>query len=239
MTPYLIRISSQKGGVGKTTVAINLAAAFAWHGKDVLLADSDVIIASIADFLGMEEPKVGFNEVLFKQLEAKQYFVRYEPGNFDVLPNTKIVGKYEPTLEMFKHIKAQIDDLKYDFIVADSPPGVFSPAASAIAGFFNQGVMVSTPQETTLHSNEKLMEIYKDKTIENVMVLNRVGSSTYELGIDAIKEQYGFDIAAVLPEDPIVPRSIFEKKPAYILDRQSRFSQAMDLLAKRWIDNRY
>ncbi|MDE1860463.1 MAG: MinD/ParA family protein [Candidatus Micrarchaeota archaeon] len=229
-TPYVVAVVSKKGGVGKTSISVNMAAVLASLGSGVLLIDADPGNANIIDFLGMEQPKKGFKDVLFDMLEAKPYIVHYQQGKFDVLPGTDYVGVYAPTTEQVIHLGAQAKYQDYDFIIVDNSPTLsFFAAAGPL---FNMQFIVSTPQAPALNASKRLKELYESNARKNSIVLNRVGASPYDLKPDEIKEKYGFDIAAILPEDPIVPQSVAVKLPAFLLDRESKYSKAIYELSR-------
>ncbi|MDE1860461.1 MAG: MinD/ParA family protein [Candidatus Micrarchaeota archaeon] len=231
--PYVIRISSKKGGVGKTTVSVNLSAALASLGKKVILVDGDPTNANVADFLGLEDPKVGFKDILFNKLDAELGIMPYKAlPKLDLLLGSDNVGTYAPNSEQIVHFGQQVAKFDYDYIIVDTPPGFF---VHDLAPIYKESLIISTPQEPTIASNKKLSEMYSGDALQNHLVLNRVGSNSYELRPDAIREMYGFDVMAVLPEDEIVPRSIAAKMPAYLLDKTARFCVAIEALAKRYM----
>ncbi|MDE1860462.1 MAG: AAA family ATPase [Candidatus Micrarchaeota archaeon] len=230
--PYVIRISSKKGGVGKTTVAVNLSTALAVLGKRVLLVDGDPTNANISDFLGLEDPKIGFADILFNELDAESGIVNYkELGNMDLLLGSDRIGIYAPTKEQIIHFGYQAGKFNYDYIIVDTAPGFF---LHDLVPIYKESLIVSIPQGPTMDSNKKLSDLYNQDILRNHVVLNRVGSSAYELNVDTIKQDYGLDIAAVLPEDPIIPQSIAKREPAYLLDRTSKFCVAIENLARAY-----
>ena len=86
---YSIRVSSQKGGVGKTTVAINLAVALSMHNYRVLLVDADMISPSVGFFMGMESANIGIRDVIDGKADSSQAIIRHNVSGVDVIPGTQ------------------------------------------------------------------------------------------------------------------------------------------------------
>jgi MinD superfamily P-loop ATPase len=77
--PYIIRMSSQKGGVGKTTIAVNLSTALSVKGYRVLLVDADIYNPCITFYLGLRSPTVGFKDVLLGKSKLEKSDILYSP----------------------------------------------------------------------------------------------------------------------------------------------------------------
>ena len=130
--PYIIRVSSQKGGVGKTTVAVNLATSFALMGYKTLLYDTDFSNPSVGFHLGLEDANIGIQSVLTKKTRLQNAIVTHDPSGMHVLPceiNTKMNTATPEQINLFK---SEVLRENYDFVVGDTPPGVIGSEISSL-----------------------------------------------------------------------------------------------------------
>lgn len=125
----VIAVANQKGGVGKTTTAINLSAGLARLGKRVLLADLDPQANSTISFLDWSRVDQTVYDLLTDQTVTPEQCIR--PSNvagLDLLPSrialakieSKLVGEFDAPFRL----KDRLDPLRsaYDFVVVDTPP---------------------------------------------------------------------------------------------------------------------
>ncbi len=124
-----IAIANQKGGVGKTTTAINLAAAMAQKGKRVLLADLDPQANSTISFLDMQDVELSAYDLLTEpSLPFSEIVKQTKIENLDVLPArislAKLEGKLVGELDAPFRLKDRLDPVarNYDVVVIDTPP---------------------------------------------------------------------------------------------------------------------
>ncbi|NYT24725.1 ParA family protein [Alcaligenaceae bacterium] len=126
---YVFCIANQKGGVGKTTTAINLAAALAVLKKHVLLIDLDPQgNATMGSGVDKNTVQANLYEVLLGEVSIAEARVRSDAGDYDVLPaNRELSGAEIDLVQMDERearLKMAIDGVRdeYDFILIDCPP---------------------------------------------------------------------------------------------------------------------
>jgi chromosome partitioning protein len=126
----VIAIANQKGGVGKTTTAINLAAAFAQRGRRTLLVDLDPQANSSISYLDVRKIPKSMFDVLSNGTPLSDVIAASPVPHLDIAPSRIALAKLESQLigEVDAHfrLKDRLDVLsdRYDFVVIDTPPAL-------------------------------------------------------------------------------------------------------------------
>ncbi len=155
----IIVVASGKGGVGKSTVAVNLALGLAKKGASVGLIDADIYGPSIPIMFGLEDarPKAAQNEAGQTRIEPiEKYGIKLLSIGFFTDPNQPVPWRGRMVSTAVKQLFNDADWGELDYLVVDLPPGTGDIHITVSQGFPVTGaVIVTTPQNVALADARK------------------------------------------------------------------------------------
>ncbi len=212
---YKIFVMSGKGGVGKSSIAANLAAALALRGKRVGLLDVDIHGPSVPRLLGLK----GLLDTNDKNMiEPKKYSENLSVVSMESLlkdPDQAVLWRGPMKTSVIRQFIADVKWGDLDFLVVDSPPGTGDEPMTVLRTIPDAlCVVVSTPQEVSLADVRKAIN-FLQYARANVLGIVENMSGLYcphchkeiELfkkgGGRKLAEKYGLDFLGAIPLDPL------------------------------------
>ena len=165
---HIIGIASGKGGVGKSTVSVNLAVALARLGYKVGLADADVYGPSVPKMTaseGMVPDAIleGEKEVI---LPYEKYGVKWMSIGYFAKPEQALIWRGPMACNALKQMILQVRWGELDFLLIDMPPGTGDIHISLVHDIPLEGaVIVSTPQDVALADVEKGVNMFRNESV--------------------------------------------------------------------------
>ncbi len=178
---HIVAIASGKGGVGKSTIAANLAVALAQSGRKVGLIDADVYGPSIPKMFNKEgERPAGRSEEGTEWIiPIENYGVKMLSVSFFVRPEDAVVWRGPMATSALKQLISQGDWGELDYLLIDLPPGTGDVHLTMVQEVPVTGVViVSTPQEVALADVVKGIHMFTGEKI-NVPVLGLVENMSW------------------------------------------------------------
>ncbi len=165
---HIIGIASGKGGVGKSTVSVNLAVALARLGYKVGLADADVYGPSVPKMTATEAdmPEAIVNGEQEVILPLEKYGVKWMSIGYFAKPEQALIWRGPMACNALKQMILQVRWGELDFLLIDMPPGTGDIHISLVHDIPMEGaVIVSTPQDVALADVEKGVNMFRNESV--------------------------------------------------------------------------
>ena len=239
----IIAVGSGKGGVGKTTLSVNLAVALAKLGHKVGVLDADVYGPNVPLMLGVNaQPRmVGENRI--EPLEA--FGVKVISVGF-LNPGDKPIIWRGPMLhQIVKQFLGLVEWGHLDYMVVDLPPGTGDIALSLVQSVPLTGaVVVSTPSDVSLQDARKAIEMFRQMKVDLVGVVENMSYFTcphcnHEIdifsrgGAEKMAQQFSVPFLGSIELDPEVRKSGDGGKPIVLEGENSPHAKSMFGFARR------
>lgn len=188
----IIGISSGKGGVGKSTVASNLAVALAREGYKVGLLDADIFGPSVPKMFGVEDEQLFMHNVDGRDLiiPVERYGIKLLSIGFVVDKNAPVLWRGGMASNALKQLITDADWGELDYFLIDMPPGTSDIHLTLVQTLGITGVViVSTPQQVALADARKGIAMFMGDKV-NVPILGLVENMAWFTPAPHPEERY-------------------------------------------------
>jgi len=219
--PRIIAITSGKGGVGKTTVCVNLAATLVnYFKKKVTLIDANVTTPHLALHFGIYKYNATLNDVLKGEAELADASILHSSGIQIIPASLNLSDLIGVDVSILGNVLRDMFPTE-DFVIIDSAPGFGKEAVSALKAC-EEAIIVSTPTVPAIMDAIKAKKVLQELGITNIgLVLNKVMGRRYELKRSEISQLIELPILAEIPFSEKFHESLASKVPLVLYDRRS------------------
>jgi flagellar biosynthesis protein FlhG len=238
-----VSVLSGKGGVGKTSIALNLSYALHGLGRSLMIMDCDLGLANLDVMLGIS-PERNLQDLLSPGVEADAIRFPLEQGGLDLLPAASGVPELvEMDEDVRAHLLQKLNSLfrQYDYLVLDLGAGISSTVLS-FAVMSRTRIIVLTPEPTSLTDSYAMIKVLATRhgIKDFLLVVNQAAGpeeaqQTYLRISNAAEKFLGIKpvLLGHVRQDPMVNESIRRQVPLLKLAPRAKASQDILTIARR------
>ena len=234
----IIAIISGKGGVGKTTTAINLGAALNKLNQEVIIVDANLNTPNVGVHLGAPIVPITLNHVLRGKAEIEDAIYEHSSG-------TKIIPSSLSVKELTKFNSKRLPDIAKslkgmaDFVIFDSAAG-FAEEAIATIDAGEEIIIVTNPEMPSVTDSLKAVKVARERGREvKGVIVTRHKNAKYEMPLSSIKSMLETPIIGVIPEDSAVPQALTKRDAVVHTHPRSKVSRKYKEIAAKILGPKY
>lgn len=241
----IIVITSGKGGVGKTTSSASIATGLAKKGKKTVVIDFDIGLRNLDLIMGCERRVVyDFVNVIQGESNLNQTLIKDKRiDNLFILPASQTKDKNSLTFDGVKKVLFNLIDMKFDFIICDSPAGIEKGALMALY-FADEAIITVNPEVSSVRDSDRILGIISSKSIKSkngdsikeYLLLTRYNPIRVRhgdmLSIEDVSDILRIQLIGVIPEDKLVLQASNKGEPI-IFNKYSNAGKAYNDTVKR------
>ena len=242
----VITVTSGKGGVGNSSMSVNLAIQLARRGKRVVIFDADFGLANVEIMLGLH-PQYNLADMMFRGKKLKD-IIMYGPENVGFISGGSGIQELAnmtrtQVLDLIQKL-VELDQFA-DVIIVDTGAGI-SDAVLEFLVASGEILLVTTPEPTSITDSYSLLKalnghpgLERDNT-QICMIANRVSSANEGevlfQKLDVVVSRYlklPITYLGAVPQDPLLAKAVMQQLPVSLQNPQARSAQAYEEIAAK------
>jgi len=242
LLPEIITVTSGKGGVGKTNMAVNLGILLSQRKQRVLIMDADLHLGKLDIILGIT-PRYTLADLIDGSRTMTEILLHH-PSGIDILPATSgELNLLEADNQMLKILAdsfASIQD-RYDYLIVDTGAGVSPTVLTMVLGA-DKVILIITPEPASISDVYAMVKVVRSKSPELPLILipNRV--KTVEDGLELHKKfnlvtqkflKTSVYYGGAVVEDAAIRQAIIRQRPFILEFPNSQASRNLQMVAHR------
>jgi len=233
-----ITIASGKGGVGKTSTAINLGAALSYFGKDVIVVDANLTTPNVGLHLGMPVVPINLHDVLQGKNKIRDA-VYIHPSGTKIIPASISVKDLKKTDALRLPFNVRKLNGSADFVIIDSAAGLGNEALGAIHSCDNL-LIVTNPELPAITDALKAVKV-ADEIRKEVLgvVLTKSAECERDVSVSNIETLLEKPVISVIPFDSSMREALIVKDAVVFTHPKSPAAIAYKRLAAMLIGREY
>ncbi|MHB8130198.1 MAG: MinD/ParA family protein [Mobilitalea sp.] len=246
----VITVTSGKGGVGKSSISVNLAIALSRLGNRVIILDADFGLANIEVMLGIR-PQYNLADLMFRGKNLAE-IITDGPENIGFISGGSGIQELTNlTRDQIVYLIQKLVELdeKADIVIVDTGAGIADSVLEFVAAS-SEVLLIATPEPTSITDAYALLKTLnrkKDISLQDTvikMVANRIDSD--DDGMELYNKlslvvskflNLKLEYLGALPQDPSVSKAVMRQKPAITLYPNSGFSRTLSSFADILCEN--
>jgi ATP-binding protein involved in chromosome partitioning len=236
-----VAVASGKGGVGKSTVSVNLAIALAKTGAKVGLLDADIYGPNVPTMMGVEQLPPAMGD---KMLPAEIFGVKLMSIGFLVKPGQPLIWRGPMLHSAIRQFLTDVEWGELDYLIIDLPPGTGDAQLSLAQSIALSGaVIVTLPQAVSLEDANRGLQMFNVLkvpvigVVENMSYLELPDGSRVDVfgngGGESLAKEAGVPFLGTIPMDPDVRKGGDGGSPVVVSLPNSSSAKALSAIAEK------